>query len=518
MTLSAYAQNMYDAYTFSETTYGGTARSIALGNAMTAVGGDLGSLVLNPAGSAVNNYSQFSITPNISVSSVKSEGEYGFGDRTESSHTRFNLYNTGFVINFDNHRSSGIRNVSFGFVASSTANYLSDIYATGRNGYTSFMGAMAAGADGYDSSVLNSGEAWYNSNAPWNQILGYKAGMIATYGGSSNQYIGATEKLFDNGEIGLAGDIDQEFGRFVRGNKTDVLLNLSANLSDMFYFGGNIGISSIDYSMDEYIKEAAVNTNDFIINFDDGTTTAFTNSRQRYAYDMEGSGIYAKAGFIFKPVQSLRIGAAIQTPTAVSVRENYQMDGFTRYTDSKMDASAASPSDNEWNYRLVSPFRFNIGFAWTFGNWGFISADYERADFSSMKLKVNDDFSSRDYFDDANRDIATYYGHIDALRVGLEIRPTAMWALRAGYNITTNPEMYQENGTYNYYDSNKTALSFGIGYSSRGSFFSDLAFRSTKLPDQYVMPYADYIDGTLSPEIKSVRRLNDFTLTLGWRF
>ena len=53
------AQTMYDALTFSRNDYYGTAKSIAMGNAMTAVGGDLGSIGINPAGSAVYSYSQF---------------------------------------------------------------------------------------------------------------------------------------------------------------------------------------------------------------------------------------------------------------------------------------------------------------------------------------------------------------------------------------------------------------------------------------------------------------------------
>ena len=61
--LYAGAQTVYDGLTFSKNEYFGTARSIALGNAMTAVGGDLGSISLNPAGSAVAGYSQFTITP-----------------------------------------------------------------------------------------------------------------------------------------------------------------------------------------------------------------------------------------------------------------------------------------------------------------------------------------------------------------------------------------------------------------------------------------------------------------------
>ena len=57
---AALAQTAYDAFLFSETNYEGTARTVAMGNAFTALGGDLGSISLNPAGSAVAKYSQVS--------------------------------------------------------------------------------------------------------------------------------------------------------------------------------------------------------------------------------------------------------------------------------------------------------------------------------------------------------------------------------------------------------------------------------------------------------------------------
>ena len=72
--LGAGAQTAYDAMTFSENNYSGTARTIAMGNAFTALGGDLGSYGINPAGSAVNRYSQISFTPNLS--SLSSSSEY----------------------------------------------------------------------------------------------------------------------------------------------------------------------------------------------------------------------------------------------------------------------------------------------------------------------------------------------------------------------------------------------------------------------------------------------------------
>ena len=43
--VAAGAQTMYDGLTFSQNNYYGTARSIGMGNAMTAVGGDLGSIL-----------------------------------------------------------------------------------------------------------------------------------------------------------------------------------------------------------------------------------------------------------------------------------------------------------------------------------------------------------------------------------------------------------------------------------------------------------------------------------------
>ena len=48
------AQTMYDAFTYSENTYYGTARSVAMGNAFTALGGDMGGIAVSSEGKAVS--------------------------------------------------------------------------------------------------------------------------------------------------------------------------------------------------------------------------------------------------------------------------------------------------------------------------------------------------------------------------------------------------------------------------------------------------------------------------------
>ena len=70
-------------------------------------------------------------------------------------------------------------------------------------------------------------------------------------------------------------------------------------------------------------------------------------------------------------------------------------------------------------------------------------------------------------------------------------------------------------------------FSFGLGYSSSGSFFADLALQATRYADEYIYPYDYYyldgenvfIDPTVNtPEILSRRWLINVALTLGFRF
>ena len=74
ITLSAGGQTMYNALDFSENNYYGTARTVAMGNAFTALGGDIGGLTINPAGSAVASYSQITITPSLNIAVNTAQG------------------------------------------------------------------------------------------------------------------------------------------------------------------------------------------------------------------------------------------------------------------------------------------------------------------------------------------------------------------------------------------------------------------------------------------------------------
>lgn len=529
---SGHAQTAYDAFLFSENNYEGTARSVAMGNAFTALGGDLGSIGLNPAGSAVAKYSQISLTPSLTISSNTTQGVSPYQDGSltyfqnqyKNTQTRFALPNLGLTFNWNTDRATGIRNMTFGFVINRTNSWNENVYAAGTNGQTSFMGAMAVNAEnnGCLGSALNQTDA-YDYYA-WKDVVGYQSGMISTYGGYDDRFVGASELIFDrNGatEITLGGPLEQSYGRQVKGSKYDYMFNFGMNISDFIYIGANLAATAMDYGYSEYFKEVAVDPADFEIGLDNGETLYFDQMKYRYDYNVETSGVYAKIGVILTPGAGFRFGAAIQTPTLTTVREEWQYGGETAYTDSKYNASASSPYGED-KYQFSAPYRANFGVAYTLGSFLVLSADYELCDYSKMKFKRDSFTDGREYFNDINSEIKTVYGTSHMFRAGGELKLGSL-AIRAGYGLTTSPEKSDLWG-------NKLNIkplhnaSFGFGYASKKSFFADVAARYAFASDEYFMPYDDYIfddDGNIaefSPEILNRKDAWKVLLTIGWRF
>ena len=530
LALQAGAQGWTDALNFSDNDSLGTARSVGMGNAMTAVGGDLGSLTFNPAGSAVASYSQFTITPGLSFSTVTAQGSLldnagnpiGFEDAYKTRKGRMGMPNFGAMMVYDTKNNRGLKRVSFGIVGNVTRDYTNRLRAYGTNASTSVAGSLASQADGFPMENLNG--SFYDANIPsWEAMVGWKGGLYENIDGS---YVGITESLLDNGNIVLTDKVDQYYGLERRGSKYDLLMNFGLDFNDKFYLGANIGITTLTYRHDETRSEEAIPGIDY---GDD-----FKYLRMRSSYYDDGSGVYAKIGFIARPFNGLRIGAAIQTPTLMQVRETYQLEGSSLAYNDNEPVSASSPQD-EWFYNVTSPWRANVGVAYTIGKFGLVSADYEFTDYSGMRFSAAYDDNSYYDFSDANLDINDFLGPVHAIRLGAEIKPAPELALRVGYNLTTGAQYntLDDNGRVvalssdERFDQLRTGVSFGIGYSSPGSFFMDAAIRFQYLPNEYLTPYWYYYreNGTtytdysvVTPEICGQSALCNALLTLGWRF
>lgn len=551
---------MYTGADLSCNTYYGTARSIAMGNALTAVGGDLGSIVINPAGSAVASYSQVSITPSFSFAS--SAGTYspvGSGPVTSSfnsgPNSRFGLSNLALSMVFKTGRSYGLKSISVGFVSSQTADYNSIMTATGNNSRTTLLGENAATATfgKFSHNDLNS----YDSGIPWDIVTAYRARLFGSI--NMNEYVGNSTVPGDYGYY-VPDELRQTSSVMTQGHKNDFILNVGADFSDTFYVGLNWGVQSLSYSYMETYNENPVNFQKFYISITDRSgkmvDTYYRGANTSYSTISDARGSYFKGGFIWLPVRGLRIGAAVQSPTFLAVQERIRYSAASYYENAYCDGQATSPED-AWGYSLRTPYSVNAGLAWTFGVFGMISVDYEMMDYSVMRMKESGSFSAssvNDYFYRNNEVTKKFMGVSHALRVGAEIKPLPFISVRAGYNLltspekvwhdpsrsgeditaemyATSPEKYKGMANPSYLAVSTSTFSFGLGYSSPSSFYADLAVRFAGGPSVTLLPYFDYSHASkdkyhtfgtdsqeLSPRIEYKEKLISMALTLGWRF
>ena len=544
LAFSAAAQTWQDALLFSENNYSGTARGVAMGNALTAIGGDAGSLTFNPAGSATASYSQFMITPGItfSLSNTRPSAdnlEAYHGQSVNNTYARMKLPNVGIILNMETGRRSGLKRMSFGLVINSTNNFTGRYKSAGVNGDNSYAASLASSADGFAEGVLSNGD-WYYSGDPsrmpaWVDMTGYRSGMFNAVTGRDGAYVALTEIIDEKGDFRLAAPVYQQYGQQSYGSKTDALVNFAMNFSDQFYVGANLGITAVRYALSEFWSEVPENVADFpTIRYSDGTTAQFESLRMNRKYRLDGTGLYLKVGALWRPVAGLRVGAAIQTPTILNLTERYGYSGEVRLSG-KYGGEASSPED-EWIYALVSPFRANLGVAYTLGSKAVISADYEFVNYaqSRFRSRTSDLEYSVGSFSNVNMDIKDLLGATHQLRLGGEYKVNSLLSVRAGYNLTTGAQRNYLDGLPLSAEDRlaqlKHSLSGGVGFSF-GHAFVDVAVRARFMPKDYVIPYNYYYapnasqfyykevdDSILTPEIVVKSTLVDALVTLGWRF
>lgn len=498
---AAFAQNAYDALNFSEQYLEGTARSMAMGNAFTALGGDMGGITINPASSAVYKYSEFVITP--SLNGVTSNTSY-LGNSQNQNHTKFGVSNLGFIGSYNTGReNAGLVSWSFGLVLNKMNNFTNGMKASGSTNSSSWLGALAAGTNGIyapDMDMNDANNPFFYSNASWNSILAWNNTLLDTLPGTNNQYIAATENL-DGHDISVGGNLSQLFKNKIRGNVTEATINFGGNFANKLYVGVNLGIQSISYRYDEDYSESAFNTSQF--------NSGFKSFSSAYRYRATGSGINLKAGLIYLPTDWLRFGASISTPTWMYIDETWENAMDADFSDG-YNQSIVSPLGN-YSYMLNTPFRWSVGAAVRLGALGVVSADYENVDYSRTVLGNTDDgFSYRD----ENEQIQDIFATQNIFRVGAEFNVTPVFAVRAGYQHYSSPYAERNDGEA------KNIGSVGIGYVTAcgaSDFFVDLTYQG--MLSEHTENFSLYEDTDIpAPVGKNTVNSWKVLLSLGFRF
>src|SRR5690606_5327705 len=119
--LTSYSQDLTDAVRFGREELSGTARFTAMSGAFGALGGDLTSIGINPAGSAV--FLGSTSTLSLQVENNRNRSFYRNG-LTENSEAEFDLNQAGVVFVFPNpDTSSGFHKFTLGIQYDQIANF-----------------------------------------------------------------------------------------------------------------------------------------------------------------------------------------------------------------------------------------------------------------------------------------------------------------------------------------------------------------------------------------------------------
>lgn len=529
MPLAGFSQSAIDAMGVSQLQNRGTARFMAMGGAFTALGGDASVLTQNPGGLGLYRSSEVSLTLDLDLyrSSTKI-GSYTDKDRD----TRFMANNFAYVGSF--YTGSEIHpyfnfGVSYNRLANLTHRFRSDGF--GMNGSLTNYIAGSTQKSGWDAAYLNQTTGfnpYQETAAPWLSILAYNSYMInlphpydKSDGAVNNDYMGLWHDGLTSGM--------STFDVLENGYVDEYNIDLGGNFSDVVYWGFGVGITDLNYSQSVYYTEDMEDadvTNATATGVESGAGGFSLNNRKQ----ITGTGYNVKLGVVVKPVNELRLGFAVHTPTYYHLTQTgYASTEFgydTGYNDQWRDTDNGYSSEVIW--RLKSPWRLMAGIAGVIGGKGIISADYEYRPYNDMSMSGPGNGGYRNM----NSDIETYYQASHILRLGAEYRMTPNWSVRAGYSYQTSPvttttrhdgeTVYTSGandvGTVPSYslDNDRYDVSCGFGYRYK-RFSIDFAYVYSHRSSDY-HPYT-VSDFTNDVHVASVKEQNhNIVLTAGIKF
>jgi hypothetical protein len=471
-----------DIFKFSSYSNYGSARTLGMGGAFTALGGDAASIFINPAGLGFYNKSEISISPVFR--SINTDGNY-LGEDQNRKASYFNFGQIGAV--FSKAGGGGAkRRGTFGIGYNTLANFNNDYTLQGSNNRSSITDSFAeqANSRGVTPGQLDSEFDTDYGIAYTPTAMYYQAFLINPNGDKS--YIASDLSLPVNQSINVSE----------RGNLGQISLAYAVNLSDRTYIGGGVGIQTLNYNIINSHREDFPNGELF---------NWFTYSNELI---VKGTGVNFNLGVIHKITEDFRMGFNLRTPTWMRVQEAFysavEINPKPNTIETDFKVIETAPSD--FNYGMTSPLRIGLGGAYMLPNrLGVFTADAEYVSYGKMKIREKEIPINTG---EQNGAIASVYRDVVNIKSGVEFR-FGNARVRGGANYLADP--IKNNGL----DRSAFILSVGAGIRS-ARFFADASFSSTKFKTSYT-PYIlnneeDYASGVVN------NRIGVLSLTLGTFF
>lgn len=474
-------QTLADAVRYSTLEVGGTARTVGIGGGIGALGADFSVLSTNPAGMAAFRRSEFTFTPSFERISTDGKIAGTSGPAASRNKNNFNFNNLGLVFSSQPMNPRWTTAV-FGVGFNRLANFHERTYFEGTS-----PGSIT------DRWLERSDVLLPNELDAFEEDLAFQTSAIF-----APNPLYSSDFLDENGEI---GNIPVDKSQLIKrtGSYNELVFSYAGNYNEKFMIGATLGIPFVNFEETRTYRETDDNNN--IQFFDELTFTEKVKT--------SGAGINLKLGVIYRVNQTLRLGAAIHTPTSLGLDDSFSTQleyGYTEYPDGvnplSTRSSAESP-EGTFEYRLRTPWRA-IGSAGVLvKKVGFLSAELEYVNYKSANYNFNGvDISSESA---RNNEIDNLLTSAINLRLGGEFA-FENYRLRAGYALNSSP--------YDLEDVKVGALSLGAGVRGESIFF-DVAYRRQNTESSYI-PYRVSIAPEQTINLESVRQ--QFLATIGFKF
>lgn len=413
--LYAQNQNFYDASIASTSEINGTARFVAVGGAMGALGGDASTVSYNPAGIGVYRSSELTISGNIHWTNTS------MASLAPANYISANLSNVAYIGTWLNPKEKGLISLNFGIGFNRLKNFSREgRYSAHQQGSaTQFIANQTNGTD--PSNFTGDDYADYeNPNLGWRSILGFRSYLIDPAG--DTDYLSYYDKI-GGGNVRS----NAQFSEY--GATDEYSLSIGGNVENIFYWGMSFNCDYLYYHKQVGQQEI----------FNDGNAyTLHTN------YTMEGCGFAYKVGFILRPLNWLRIGGAFHTPTWYYMQD--WASASISYKDPINNVNDIKKTPiSEGQFYLESPLSAMGSVGFVLGKFGFIGFDYQYTNSQGMVLK--DSFKADQLI--MNAAAKNAYNDTHAFRIGAEFKPIDALALRIGGGYTM--PSFKEDATRYYY-------------------------------------------------------------------
>jgi Long-chain fatty acid transport protein len=539
--IGAQGQNVYDAANIINKDLSGTARFVGMGGAMGALGGDISTIGTNPAG--IGLFRSNDINTSFSFSTLNTESKYN-GSTFSTDKNRWDLNNIGAVFTTKIGDQGSLRYVNFGFNYQRSKSFYRNMNMAGDLGGMSQTFFMASASDKLYPSYWDNGNHYNNNDIGWLSALGYDGYLINpsettsitdyplkdANGNQIKDKDGNPLFLnydFFNSIVGNSAQV-RDFHSRERGGIDQYDFNVALNFNDRAYFGLTIGAYNVDYTKNTYYDEDFGNG--------EGYTLQSWNN-------ISGTGFDFKLGTILRPFEysPLRIGLAIHTPVfynltlATSARMESDVHASADATNTTrhiIDTQNQLNGDMKMDFRINTPWKYNLSLGYTFGSNLALGAEYEYQDYSTTRFKDGDGNSKGVENDEAKYAMKG----VNTFRIGAEYKVIPEFAFRLGYNYTS--AIFKKDAvkalpinsiqTDTDFANLQAMNTYTIGVGYRGSsFYADLAYKySIQKSDFYPFWYPEdvvengqIVRNLMSPDATKVKdSRSQVLLTLGFRF